>query len=47
MPRPPLGSEPGDNPFQQRTIGGGDPGFVVAQTLADGLHVWFAPSGTF
>ena len=47
LPRPPLGSEPGDNPFHQRTIGGGTPGFVLAQTLPDGLHVWFAPARAF
>jgi hypothetical protein len=47
LPRPPLPPEAGDDPFQHRTIGGGDPGFVVAQTLADGLHVWFATAGTF
>ncbi len=47
LPRPPVPPEAGDDPFQHRTIGGGDPGFVVAQTLADGLHVWFATAGTF
>jgi hypothetical protein len=41
-PADPLGPEPGDDPINHRTIGSGEPGVVVAQTFADGLHMWFA-----
>jgi hypothetical protein len=47
LPRPAVPPEAGDDPFQHRTIGGGTPGFVVAQTIADRLHVWFATAETF
>jgi hypothetical protein len=42
-----LGPEPGDDPFTHRTIGAGAPGFVLAQTFSDGLHVWSAPAEVY
>lgn len=41
------GLEPGDDPFNHRTIGSGAAGVVVAQTFSDGLHVWLAPLTIF
>lgn len=46
-PADPLPPEAGDDPFVHRTIGGGTPGVVLAQTYDDGLHVWFAPLSAF
>jgi hypothetical protein len=46
-PREDPGTEPGDDPFNHRTISSGGPGIVVTQTFGDGLHVWFAPLTAF
>ena len=47
LARPPVPPEAGDDPFQHRAIGAGDPGFVLAQTVGDELHVWFASARTY
>jgi hypothetical protein len=47
LARPDILPEPGDDPFQYRTIGAGDPGVVLGQTVDDVLHVWFAPWEAF
>lgn len=41
------GPEPGDDPFQRREVAASQSGIVVAQTFADGLHVWFTPMTVF
>jgi hypothetical protein len=46
-PPDPVPPEAGDDPFAHRTIGGGAPGVVLAQTYDEGLHVWFAPVTAF
>jgi len=38
---------PGDTPFNDRTVGASVLGIVVADTFADGLHVWYAPLAAF
>jgi hypothetical protein len=43
----PVPPEAGDDPFVDRTLGAGTPGFVLAQTYDEGLHVWFAPLAAF
>jgi hypothetical protein len=46
-PPDPMPPEGGDNPFVDRTMGAGTPGFILTQTYDEGLHVWFAPLGAF
>lgn len=46
-PPDPVPPEAGDDPFAHRTIGGGTPGVVLAQTYDEGVHVWFAPVTAF